>query len=132
MAADKEMARRLDRSYGDGPNDPIEVDDERPHQWPRPPPPGNQLPLSPSPPSKRVTAIKRRIIKKQSSLDSGDDEVSLYKDILESLNDTSHPRHLANIGMSRDSVELDEDEALKVVGCPLPRQLELLHAPADC
>jgi hypothetical protein len=106
------MARRL--HYHEDDDDPIDVTDQHHHQPPPPPPRGNQ-PLSPSPPSKRVKALKQRIVMKSTSLDSDDDDLSLYEDMVESFNDPSHPRHLTNIGMSRDSVKADEDDALKAV-----------------
>jgi hypothetical protein len=40
MRYDEDMARRLDRSFAIGPNDPINVDDDEPHQWPPPLTPG--------------------------------------------------------------------------------------------
>jgi hypothetical protein len=33
--------------------------------------------------------------------------------MLELLNDPSHPRHLANVGFTRASVPLDDDDAMK-------------------
>jgi hypothetical protein len=114
LTVEEEMARRLDyRSYGIGPNDAIIVDDERPP--PPPPPRGNQLPLSPSPASKRIKTIKERMIVKSSSLDDDHVELPLYEDILESFNDPSHPRHVSNVGFTRDTVPLNDDDAMRAV-----------------
>jgi hypothetical protein len=112
MTVEEEMARRLDyRSHSIGHNDAIDVDDERRP----PPPPGNQQPLSPSPASKRIKTIKERVIIKSSSLEDDDVELPFYEDIIDSFNDPLHPHHVANVGFTRDTVPLNDDDAMRAV-----------------
>jgi hypothetical protein len=114
MTVEEEMARRLDyRSHGIGLNDAIDVNDKRPP--PPPLPPGNQQPLSPSPGSKRIKTIKERVIIKSSSLEDDDDELPFYEDIIDSFNDPSHPHHVAKVGFTRDTVPLNDDDAMRAV-----------------